>query len=64
MSLGLMIGLFAVVNIRLCALAISVWAVFGAALRGVLAEGRRIAVFNVLMAVVLVAAMVPVLVGG
>lgn len=57
-SLVAMIALFAVVNIP----AISVWAVSGTALRGVLAKGNRIARFNVAMAVLLVASMVPVLI--
>lgn len=56
-SLAAMIAVFAVVNIP----AISVWAISGTALRGVLAKGNRIARFNIAMAVLLVASMVPVL---
>lgn len=59
-SLVAMIALFAVVNIP----SIGVWAVSGTALRGVLARGNRIARFNVAMAVLLVASMVPMLVRG
>ncbi len=56
-SLVLMILLFAVVNVP----SIGVWAIFGSALRSVLAKGKRIAVFNVAMAILLVASMAPVL---
>lgn len=56
-SLLLLIALFAVVNLP----ALSVWVLSGAALRDVLAKGNRIAVFNIAMAVLLVASMVPVL---
>lgn len=56
-SLLTMIAVFAAVNLP----SIGVWAVCGAALRRVLGEGRRIAVFNVAMALLLVASMVPVL---
>ena len=59
-SLALMILLFALVNIP----AISVWAVSGVALRRLLGEGRRIAVFNLAMAGLLVASMGPVLLSG
>lgn len=59
-SLVAMIALFAVVNIP----SISVWAVSGTALRGVLAQGNRIARFNIAMAVLLVASMVPILAQG
>lgn len=58
-SLIAMILLFALVNIP----AISVWAVSGAALRRTLGRGRRIAVFNIAMAALLVGSMVPVLLG-
>ena len=58
-SLILMIPLFAVVNLP----SISVWAASGQALRRFLGDGRRLAVFNVFMAVVLVASMLPVLLG-
>jgi threonine/homoserine/homoserine lactone efflux protein len=56
-SLVLMIALFALVNLP----AISVWAVSGAALRGVLGRGNRIAAFNIAMAALLVASMALVL---
>lgn len=59
-SLVLMVALFALVNIP----AISTWAASGAALRRLLGEGRRIAIFNAAMAALLVASMVPVLVSG
>jgi threonine/homoserine/homoserine lactone efflux protein len=55
-----MIALFAVVNIP----SISVWAISGTALRGVLAKGNRIAAFNLAMAVLLLASMAPVLLPG
>lgn len=56
-SLVAMIAVFAVVNIP----SISVWALSGAALRQALSKGRRMAVFNVSMAVLLVGSMIPVL---
>lgn len=56
-SLVTMILVFAVVNIP----AISVWALSGAALRRTLSKGRRIAVFNIAMALLLVGSMIPVL---
>lgn len=59
-SLVAMIAVFAVVNIP----SISVWALSGTALRGVLAQGNRIAVFNVAMAVLLVFSMAPMLLRG
>ncbi len=59
-SLILMILLFALVNLP----SISLWAISGAALKHLLGEGQRIAVFNIAMAVLLVASMVPVLFGG
>ncbi|SLN44666.1 LysE family translocator [Oceanibacterium hippocampi] len=59
-SLLLLILLFAVVNLP----SISVWAISGVALRRLLGEGRRIVVFNIAMALLLVASMVPVLLGG
>jgi threonine/homoserine/homoserine lactone efflux protein len=59
-SLVAMIALFAVVNIP----SISVWAISGTALRGLLAKGNRIARFNIAMAILLVASMVPVLAQG
>lgn len=56
-SLVSLIALFAVVNLP----SISVWALSGAALRQSLSKGRRIAVFNLTMALLLVASMIPVL---
>lgn len=56
-SLALLIVIFAVVNLP----ALSVWVLSGAALRQVLAKGRRIVVFNIAMALLLVASMAPVL---
>lgn len=55
LSLGLLILIFALVNIP----AIGLWAVSGAALRAALLKGRRIGVFNIVMAVILVASMLP-----
>jgi threonine/homoserine/homoserine lactone efflux protein len=55
--LVLMILLFAMVAVP----SMSVWAIFGSALRSSLAKGRRIAVFNVAMAILLVASMAPVI---
>lgn len=59
-SLLLMIAVFALVNLP----SISVWAASGVALRGLMGEGRRIALFNTLMALFLVASMIPVLIGS
>lgn len=56
-SLVTMIALFAVVNLP----AISVWALFGSGLRQALSKGRRIIVFNIAMALLLVGSMLPVL---
>ncbi len=56
-SLILMIMLFAAVNLP----SISVWALSGMALRRMLGEGNRIAVFNTAMAVLLVLSMAVVL---
>lgn len=56
-SLVLLIVLFAIVNLP----ALSVWVLSGAALRDVLAKGNRIVVFNITMAVLLIASMAPVL---
>ncbi len=56
-SLLLMIGIFALVNLP----TISVWALSGVALRHILGNGKRIAVFNIAMALLLVASMLPVL---
>ena len=58
-SLLLTILLFAVVNLP----AISVWAVSGAALGRFIGEGRRLAVFNIVMALLLIGSMAPVLLG-
>ncbi len=59
-SLIWMIATFAVVNIP----SISVWAVGGTALRRLLRTERRIRVFNITMALLLVTAMIPVLLGS
>ncbi|MEP3245275.1 MAG: LysE family translocator [Sneathiella sp.] len=56
-SLLLMIGIFALINLP----TISVWALSGVALRHLLGNGKRIAVFNIAMALLLVASMLPVL---
>ncbi|MCW5750116.1 MAG: LysE family translocator [Alphaproteobacteria bacterium] len=56
-SLLLLIAVFAMVNLP----SLGVWVVSGSALRGMLAKGRRIAVFNVAMALLLVASMAPAL---
>ncbi len=56
-SLVTMIGVFAMVNLP----SISTWAVFGTALRRLLATDRRVRTFNIAMAMVLVASMVPVI---
>ncbi len=56
-SLLLMIGIFALVNLP----TISIWALSGVALRHILGNGKRIAVFNIAMALLLVASMLPVL---
>lgn len=56
-SLVLMIVLFAAINLP----AISVWALSGVALRRILGEGNRIAVFNIAMALLLVVSMAVVL---
>ena len=56
-SLLLMIALFALVNLP----SISVWAVSGNLLRSTLATGRRLALFNLAMAVLLVGSMIPML---
>ena len=59
-SLVLTIPLFAVVNLP----AISVWAAAGLALRRFLGDGRRLAVFNFFMGFLLLASMLPVLLGA
>lgn len=56
-TLAAVIAIFAVVNLP----SLGVWVLSGTALRQVLAKGRRIAVFNAAMAVLLVASMVPAL---
>lgn len=56
-SLTTLILLFAVVNLP----AISTWALSGAALRRFLSRGRRIAIFNTLMALLLSGSMLPML---
>lgn len=58
-SLVVMILLFALVNLP----AISVWAISGVALRRVLRKGRQVAIFNLVMALLLVGSMIPVLLG-
>ncbi len=52
-SLGAMIAVFALVNLP----SIGIWALSGVALRRFLAEGDRIAAFNIAMALLLVASM-------
>lgn len=56
-SLVLMIGVFAVINLP----TISIWVISGVALQRLLGEGRRIIVFNIAMAILLVGSMIPVL---
>lgn len=56
-SLTVLVGLFALINIP----SISIWAISGNALRTVLGQGNRIAVFNSAMALLLVGSMVPVI---
>lgn len=58
-SLILVIGIFALVIFP----SISVWAASGVILRRILGDGRRIAIFNILMALLLVGSMMPVLFG-
>ncbi len=59
-SLIAMIALFALVNLP----SISIWAISGNLLRTILRHGRRMAVFNIVMAVLLVGSMIPVLLGS
>lgn len=59
-SLVLMILVFAMINLP----SISVWAVSGVALRQVLGAGQRVAVFNIVMALLLIGSMIPVLLGS
>ncbi len=54
-SLLATIAIFAVVNLP----SLGVWVLSGTALRRVLAKGRRIVAFNIAMAVLLVASMIP-----
>lgn len=56
LSLALVLAVIAVVNIP----ALSVWALSGAALRQALSRGRRIVIFNIAMAVLLLVSMAPV----
>jgi threonine/homoserine/homoserine lactone efflux protein len=56
-SLAAVIAIFAVVNLP----SLSAWVLSGTALRRVLAAGRRIVAFNIAMAVLLVASMIPAL---
>ena len=56
-SLAVLVALFALVNVP----SISLWAISGKALRIFLGEGNRIVVFNIAMAVLLVASMAPVI---
>jgi threonine/homoserine/homoserine lactone efflux protein len=56
LSLALVLAVIVVVNIP----ALSVWALSGAALRQALSKGRRIVVFNIVMALLLIASMIPV----
>ncbi len=58
-SLVLMILVFAIVNLP----SISFWALSGQVLRRVLGEGKKIVIFNIAMAVLLVGSMLPVLFG-
>ena len=58
-SLIAMILLFALVNVP----SISLWAASGAALKHFLGDGRKVAVFNIFMAVLLAGSMAPVLLG-
>jgi threonine/homoserine/homoserine lactone efflux protein len=59
-SLLAMILVFAVVNVP----SISMWALFGVGLRGVMQDPAKVRVVNIAMALLLVASMVPVLLGG
>lgn len=59
-SLIAMILLFAVVNLP----SISLWAISGNLLQTTLQQGRRLAVFNIVMSLLLVGSMIPVLVGS
>lgn len=56
-NLMIIVGLFILTNIP----SISIWAISGAALRTYLSKGNRIAVFNVMMAILLVGSMFPLL---
>lgn len=52
-----LIAIFALINIP----AISSWAIFGASMRSFIAQGNRTRVFNIIMAVLLVASIAPML---
>ena len=56
-SLGMTIFLFALVNLP----AISVWLLSGATFRRLLTKGKRLAVFNIIMALLLVGSTIPAL---
>ncbi|CAM3639081.1 LysE family translocator [Thalassospira profundimaris] len=56
-GLLVMIAVFALVNIP----SISSWALFGAAMRSFISQGNRTRIFNIIMAVLLVASMAPML---
>ncbi|GAA0615907.1 LysE family translocator [Thalassospira tepidiphila] len=56
-GLLVMIAVFALVNIP----SISSWALFGAAMRSFISQGKRTRIFNIIMAVLLVASMAPML---
>lgn len=56
-SLATLVAVFALINIP----SISLWCISGTALRTVLAQGNRIAVFNIAMALLLLGSMAPVI---
>lgn len=58
-SLLSMTLVFGVVNLP----SVSVWAVFGSALRNILRDPPRVRAFNLLMAVMLVASIMPIVLG-
>ena len=57
-GLLVMIGIFALVNIP----TISSWALFGAAMRNFISHGNRTRIFNIIMALLLVASIAPLLI--
>lgn len=59
-NLLILITLFAVINIP----SISLWAISGAALRQTLTKGRRIIIFNITMAALLILCMLPLLISS